>query len=97
MRFLIIAISVFALATGAFAQTTQKPPTPPSPPATPAPATPATPALATGTGLDLERRAHPDWFTEPSTYKPCPASVVFPDGRPACLGCPTSCRWHFPR
>jgi len=85
MRFLVIAVSVSALATGAFAQTTQNPPTPPSPPATP----------ATGTGLDVERRGHPDWFTEPSTYKPCPASVVFANGEHACLGCPTRCRAHY--
>jgi hypothetical protein len=91
MRFLIVAVSVcgLALATGAFAQTAPK-----SPPATQT--TPQSPpALATGTGMDIERKAHPDWFTEPNTYKPCPSSVVLADGRHVCLGCPTSCRAHF--
>jgi hypothetical protein len=87
MRFLIIAVSISVLATGAFAQTTQNPPTPRTPPAIPAP--------ATGTGLDIERRGHPEWFTEPNTYKPCPASVVFENGQHACLGCPTRCRAHY--
>ena len=84
MRFLIIGVSVsaMALATGAFAQTR-----PQSPPA----------AVPGGTGLGMadDQKAHPNWFTEPNTYKPCPSSVVFPDGRPACLGCPAPCRWRF--
>jgi hypothetical protein len=81
MRFLIIAVSVSALvlATGAFAQTAPKSPPPPT----------------TGTGMDIERKAHPEWFTEPNTYKPCPSSVVLADGRHVCLGCPTACRAHF--
>jgi hypothetical protein len=34
-------------------------------------------------------REHPEWFTEPdNNYKPCPASVVFPGERHACLGLP---------
>jgi hypothetical protein len=29
---------------------------------------------------------HPEWFSEQAIpYKPCPASVVFPDERHACL------------
>jgi hypothetical protein len=79
MRFLIIAISVFALATGAFAQTTPQ----------------STPSLATGAGLDVMLKEHRDWFTEPNSYKPCPSSVVFPNGQHPCLGCPTRCRAHY--
>ena len=84
MRFLIIAVSVsaMALATGAFAQTR-----PQSPPA-------AAPG-GTGLGMADDQKAHPNWFTEPNTYKPCPASVVLADGRHICLGCPTACRSHF--
>ena len=88
MRFLIVAmalVSALAIASGAFAQTTEQP-TKPSPPAT----TPES-------GLDAVRGEHPEWFTEPNSYKPCPSSVVFPNGSPACLGCPVPCRWHFPR
>ena len=87
MRSLIVAVGVLAFASGAFAQ---------NPPQTP-PAAQAPPSVATGAGLDVMLREHPSWFTEANTYKPCPSSVVFPDGRPACLGCPISCRWHFPR
>jgi hypothetical protein len=31
---------------------------------------------------------HPEWFTEPDRYIPCPAAVVFSSGRHACLGLP---------
>ena len=55
----------------------------PSPPATPQ------------SSLDQVTRENPGWFSEPNPYKPCPSSVVFPNGNPACLGCPTPCRWHF--
>jgi len=89
MRFLIVAVGVLAFASSAFAQ---NPPAAQTPPAVQAP-----PSLATGAGLDAMRKEHENWFTEPNTYKPCPSSVVFPDGRPACLGCPTSCPWHLPR
>jgi|HubBroStandDraft_5_1064220.scaffolds.fasta_scaffold2409305_1 hypothetical protein len=34
---------------------------------------------------DIEQQ-HPDWFTEPAAYKPCPASVAFSGDRHACLG-----------
>lgn len=34
---------------------------------------------------DVQRR-HPDWYKEPRRYRPCPASVEFPNGRHACLG-----------
>jgi hypothetical protein len=41
-------------------------------------------------------KEHPDWFTEQGIkYHPCPASVGFRNGRRACLGCPSACRWHF--
>jgi hypothetical protein len=41
----------------------------------------APPAL---TQDDVERQ-HPEWYRQPDQYKPCPASVVFPDRRHACL------------
>ena len=87
MRSLIVAValvSALAFASGAFAQTTQQP-TEPSPPATPQ------------SSLDAVAREHPNWFTEPNRYKPCPSSVVFSNGRPACLGCPIRCGWYFPK
>ena len=86
MRVLIVAVllaSALAFSSGAYAQTA------------PQSSAPAAPSGGTGTGLEIERKAHPNWFTEPNTYKPCPSSVVFPDGRSACLGCPVQCRWHF--
>jgi hypothetical protein len=84
MRFLIITVSVsaMALATGAFAQTTPQPPSAAGP-------------GGTGLGMAADRKEHPNWFTEPNTYKPCPASVALADGRHICLGCPTACRAHF--
>jgi hypothetical protein len=37
---------------------------------------------------DIARR-HPNWFSEYHIrYKPCPSSVVFPNGRHACIGLP---------
>jgi hypothetical protein len=34
-------------------------------------------------------RDHPEWFSEPAPYKPCPAAVVFPGQHSAtCLGKP---------
>ena len=86
MRSLIVAVALVALtfATGAFAQTAQQP-SEPSPPASPE------------GSLDLVTRQHPGWFMAPNTYKPCPSSVVFSNGRPACLGCPHWCRWYFPK
>ena len=41
------------------------------------------------------QQQHPEWFEPKGVYRPCPASVAFPDGRSACLGCPTRCRFHF--
>lgn len=86
MRFLIAAIALSALATGSFAQTTPEPP----------PAAQTTPQTAPVAGLDQVTQEHPGWFTERELpYKPCPASVVFyPERQHACLGCPTTCRWH---
>ena len=87
MRSLIVAlalVSALAFAPGAFAQAIQQP-TQPSPPATPE------------GQLGQISREHPGWFMEPNTYKPCPSSVVFSNGRSACLGCPHWCRWHFPK
>ena len=86
MRFLIVAVllaSALAFASGAYAQTA------------PQSSAPAAPSGGTGTGLAIEHQAHPSWFTEPNTYKPCPSSVVLADGRHVCLGCPSACRSHF--
>jgi hypothetical protein len=82
MRSLIVAVSALAFASGAFAQTTPQSSPPP-------------PTGGTGGGLEMEQRLHPNWFTEPNTYKPCPSSVVLANGQKACLGCPTPCRSHF--
>jgi hypothetical protein len=60
-----------------------------------APTTP-TPAAPSGTFQGVKEQ-HPDWFKSNTPYRPCPASVEFSDGRPACLGCPTRCAWHFRR
>ena len=82
MRSLIVAVALvptLAFASGAFAQQS----TQPSPPA------------SGQSTLDDVKRENPGWFTEPNPYKPCPSSVVFPNGNPACLGCPIRCRWHF--
>ena len=54
-------------------------------------ATRASPGGSTG-DIHLE---HPEWFTTKGAYKPCPSSVTFSNGRNACLGCPTSCGFHF--
>jgi hypothetical protein len=76
MRFLFVAILVVGGA-GAFAQTN-----PPSPP-------PSAPTQAGVGTLGEEQREHPQYFEEPTTYKPCPASVVFLGNRsPSCLGLP---------
>jgi hypothetical protein len=53
------------------------------------------PKPSTAGSQDDIARQHSQWFTEPNTYKPCPASVVLADGRHVCLGCPTACRSHF--
>ena len=87
MRSLIVAVtlvSALAFASGAFAQTTGQP------------EQPSTPATTSEGALGQVAREHPGWFMEPNSYKPCPSSVVFSNGRPACLGCPAvPCRWHF--
>ena len=86
MRSLIVAaalVSALAFASGAFAQTTKQP------------AQPSTPATTPESSLGEVAREHPGWFMEPNTYKPCPSSVLFPNGGAACLGCPVPCRWHF--
>lgn len=31
---------------------------------------------------------HPGWFHETYVYRPCPAAVVYSNGRAACLGRP---------
>jgi hypothetical protein len=52
----------------------------------PAPAS-SRPAASDATSEAMRR--HPNWFTEEGMrYKPCPCSVVFPNGRHACLGLP---------
>jgi hypothetical protein len=47
-----------------------------------------------GSSGDIQKQ-HPEWFSPKGTYRPCPSSVAFPNGRSACLGCPTPCRFHF--
>jgi hypothetical protein len=78
MRLIMIAaVSLLALAPGALAETAE-----------PAPTRPAA-APPTGLTQDDIARQHPDWFTEEGIpYRPCPCSVIFPDGRHACLGLP---------
>jgi hypothetical protein len=75
MRLLILAGLLVAYASIAFAQI--NPPTPPAPPT----------QAGVGT-LGEEQRQHPQYFTEPDSYKPCPAAVVFLDDNRACLGLP---------
>jgi len=78
MRFLMIAVivSVSGFCTGAFAQ-------PELPSVQAEEAQPAPP-----TQSDIVRQ-HPSWFSEAAVpYRPCPCSVVFPNGRHACLGRP---------
>jgi hypothetical protein len=82
IRVVPVSVVGLALATGALAQTTPTTPTPPTTPTTPTTPTPSPP------------KEHPDWFTSHRPYRPCPSSVAF-NGRGACLGCPTKCRWHF--
>ena len=75
--FMIAAVSLLALAPGALAETAE--PAPPRP----------TAAQPPGVTQDDIARQHPDWFTEEGIpYRPCPCSVIFPDGRHACLGLP---------
>jgi hypothetical protein len=53
------------------------------------------PGIATrtdsGTGSGDIQKQHPEWFSTKGAYRPCPASVEFPNGRNACLGCPSRC------
>jgi hypothetical protein len=46
------------------------------------------PAAAPGLSEGDAEHQHPQWYKEPSRYKPCPASVVFPNGQHACIGLP---------
>lgn len=41
-----------------------------------------------GKTQDDAEQQHPNWYKEPRRYRPCPASVEFPNGRQACLGNP---------
>lgn len=51
------------------------------------PASPA-PVRSEVTQDDIVRQ-HPNWFSEDRIrYKPCPCSVIFPNGRHACIGQP---------
>ena len=78
MRLLVIAV-LLALAPAALAETGG--PTAPRP-------TPA-PSPTSGLTQDDIARQHPDWYSEEGIpYRPCPCSVVFPDGRHACIGLP---------
>ena len=78
MRLLMIAaLSLLALGPGALAETAEQ--------ASPRSAAAQPPGL---TQDDIVRQ-HPDWFSEAGIpYRPCPCSVVFPDGRHACIGLP---------
>ena len=79
MRFLIVAVllaSALAFSSCTDAQTA------------PQSSAPAAPSGGTGSGLETERKAHPNWFTEPNTYKPCPGSVVFPHVAPLASAAP---------
>jgi hypothetical protein len=78
MRLLMIAaLTLLAPAPGALAETAE--------PASPQPVA----AQPPGVTQDDIVRQHPDWFSEEGIpYRPCPCSVVFPDGRHACLGFP---------
>ena len=79
MRSLIIGISILALASAQVAF-----------------AQTASSASSAPVGAqDSVGQQHPDWFESKGKYRPCPASVTFADGRNACLGCPTVCRFHF--
>ena len=51
-------------------------------------AEPATTTAEASSTLSSVQGEHPDWFTEPNMYQPCPAAVVFPGERHACLGLP---------
>jgi hypothetical protein len=51
-------------------------------------AQPATTTPERSTTLGSIQTEHPEWFTERDMYRPCPASVVFPGERHACLGLP---------
>jgi hypothetical protein len=66
---------LLVLSTGIAGASAQEPPTAstqqPSPP---------------GAALDVTEQQHPEWFRETYKYRPCPADVVFQDGRHACLG-----------
>jgi hypothetical protein len=73
MRFLFLAIvSTFVIAAS---------------PGAFAQSAPSTQDQAGKTQDDAEQQ-HPNWYKEPRRYRPCPASVEFPNGRQACLGNP---------
>jgi hypothetical protein len=81
MRWLIIAVSLM-LASGTFAQDAQQSPKQ------------ATTPTTSGTPPEDVKLAHPEYFREPDTYKPCPAFAVFPNRQHDCLGCPSVCPWR---
>jgi hypothetical protein len=75
--FVSVVVSILALTPGALAQSAEQ-------------ASPGAAAAqsAAPTQDDIVRQ-HPNWFTEEGIpYRPCPCSVVFPNGRHACLGLP---------
>ena len=56
-------------------------------------AEPAAPRLGPGPSSGITQddiiQQHPSWFSENGIpYRPCPCSVIFPNGRHACLGLP---------
>jgi hypothetical protein len=97
MRFLMTAlvtaaVSLCAPISGAFAEvpdaTSVQPATGPAPGSAPG-STPGPASVTTPVTQDSIVRQHPHWFSEAGIpYRPCPCSVVFPDGRHACIGTP---------
>jgi hypothetical protein len=89
-----ILIVALASAHATFAQTAA-PPAEAGETAAPADAgATAKPPSQAGANQDIKRQRELTEYKR-RIYRPCPASVTFPNGRNACLGCPTPCRWHF--
>jgi hypothetical protein len=97
------ALLALATATEAWSQGTNQNSGAPNSPGTHAPSGTNSgsvgPGIATRTGpsgtFGEYQQQHPEWFSTKTPYRPCPSSVTIPNGRSACLGCPTPCRFHF--